>query len=128
VGKLLGYRLDKAVLSPGENLEITLYWRVGQTTDHNYSVFVHLFSDRVVAQHDGWPAEGQKPTSAWALQEVITDRHVVPIGPDVPPGTYWLVVGMYDAATLTSVSAFQPNGRPFEGGRIILQAVTVVAP
>lgn len=125
VGSLVGYRLQKDRFQPGENLQVALYWRASQETERNYSVFVHLESDRVWAQHDGWPVDGHKPTSTWAQGEVVTDQHVVPIGEDVPAGTYRLVVGMYDAATLQPLAAFGPDGQPIEQGRIVLQSVTV---
>jgi hypothetical protein len=125
VGILVGYRLTKDQVLPGENLEVTLYWRAGPETDQNYSVFTHLVSDRVWAQHDGWPVNGQKPTSTWARDEIIADHHVIPIGADVPPGSFQLVVGMYDAATLQPLPAAESNGQPIEGGRIVLQPVMV---
>jgi hypothetical protein len=128
VGTLVGYRLDEGRAKPGENLQVTLYWRADQPTDQNYSVFVHLESDRVWAQHDAWPADGEKPTSTWAQEEVISDQHVVPIGQDVPPGSYRLVVGMYDAGTLRNLPAYESNGQPIEGGRVVLQRITIYVP
>jgi 4-amino-4-deoxy-L-arabinose transferase-like glycosyltransferase len=128
-GALAGYWLERARVPPGENLRVTLYWRAGQETNHNYSVFVHLQSEgRVWAQHDSWPATGLKPTSTWAQGEIIADEHVVPVGTSVPPGSYQLVVGMYDAETLQPLAAFAPDGQPVAGGRIVLQPVTVYLP
>jgi uncharacterized membrane protein len=128
VGTLVGYQLNEDRAKPGENLKVTLYWRAGQSTDQNYSVFVHLESDRVWAQHDAWPVDGKKPTSTWAQEEVISDQHVVPIGEDVPPGSYRLVVGMYDAGVLRNLSAYESNGQPIEGGRVVLQRITIYVP
>jgi uncharacterized membrane protein len=128
VGTLVGYRLDRDRVCPGENLQVTLYWRAGQETDQNYSVFTHLQRDQVWAQHDGWPADGQKPTSTWTPDEVITDNHIIPIGEDVPSGSYRLVVGMYDVATLRPLPANEPNGDPITDGRVVLQPITVCAP
>jgi hypothetical protein len=125
---LLGNRLKGERVKPGDNLEVTLYWRVGHETDQNYSVFVHLVGDRVWAQHDGWPSNGQKPTSTWATEEVITDPHVIPIGQDVPPGSYWLMIGMYDGMTLEPLTAIDEDGHSIEGGRIIMQPITVYVP
>ena len=116
---------------PGENLKVTLYWRAGHATDHNYSVFVHLEQEgtgQIWGQHDGWPMEGQKPTSTWAQGEVITDLHVISIGEDVPPGIYKLVVGMYNAKTLQALSAWGPDGRAIENGRIVLQPIIIHVP
>ncbi len=128
VGTLVGYQLEKDRVRPGENLKVTLYWRAGKATEHNYSVFAHLESDRVWAQHDGWPGNGQKPTSTWAQEEVIADPHLISIGADVPPGSYRLVVGMYDAATLQTLAAFESNDLPIEGGRIVLESITIYVP
>jgi hypothetical protein len=128
VGALVGYQLEKERVKPGENLKVTLYWRAGREIDQNYSVFAHLQSDRVWAQHDGWPADGQKATSTWAPNEVITDEHIIPIGEDVPSGTYRLVVGMYDAATLEPVGANGAEGEPIADGRIVLQSIMIDKP
>jgi hypothetical protein len=128
VGTLVGYRLDKERVKPGGNLKVALYWRAGRETDQNYSVFTHLQSDRVWAQHDGWPADGQKPTSTWTQNEVITDEHIIPIGENMPSGTYRLVVGMYDAATLQALAANEPNGDPITDGRIVLQSIMIDPP
>jgi hypothetical protein len=128
VGALVGYQLDRERVKPGENLKVTLYWRAGRETDQNYSVFTHLQSDRVWAQHDGWPAGGQKATSTWAQDEIITDEHIIQVAEDVPPGTYRLVVGMYDAATLQSLGANEPGGEPITDGRIVLQSIIIDNP
>ena len=142
VGTLVGYRLEKnraqstdadTVTNPtsvmgGENLKVTLYWRAGHETDQNYSVFVHLQhtdTGQVWAQHDGWPMAGQKPTSTWAQDEMITDPHVISVGEDVPPGAYQLIVGMYDAKTLQALAARGPEGYAIENGRIVLQSITI---
>jgi mannosyltransferase len=128
VGTLIGYRIDSDRVKPGGNLQVTLYWRATRETDHNYSVFTHVQGDRVWAQHDSWPADGQKPTSTWAEGEVIRDHHVIPIGEEVPPGPYWLVVGMYDAETLRPLVANGSDGQPIEGGRVLLQPIAVYPP
>jgi uncharacterized membrane protein len=128
VSTLAGYRLEQDRVQAGENLQVTLYWRAGHANDHNYSVFAHLESDQVWAQHDGWPGNGQKPTSTWAQEEVIADPHLISVGANVPPGSYRLVVGMYDAATLQPLAAFGSDGQPIEGGRIVLESVVVYVP
>ena len=46
-------------------LRVELYWRTSQATAVNYSEFVHLIAEDgfLVAQSDGWPADGLRPTS-----------------------------------------------------------------
>jgi len=128
VSALVGYQLVQDRVKPGDNLEVTLYWRAGRETDRNYSVFTHLQSDRVWAQHDGWPMGGAKPTSTWAEGEIIADHHSIPIGSDVPSGTYQLLVGMYDAETLQPLTAIDMGGNVLDAGRIPLQLVSVYLP
>jgi hypothetical protein len=128
VGRLVGYRLDKQQIKSGENLQVTLYWRAEHEIDRNLSVFVHLSDGQVRAQHDSWPAGGNKPTSTWALGEVVEDRHLVAVGPEVAPGSYGLFVGMYDAANLEPVAAIDAHGQKIEGGRVPLQSITVAPP
>lgn len=51
-----------------------------------------------VAQHDGVPADGTRPTGGWAVGEVITDRHVLKLPADIAPGTYLLIAALYNPA------------------------------
>jgi hypothetical protein len=46
----------------------------------------------------------------------------------MPSGTYRLVVGMYDAATLQSLGANEPGGEPITDGRIVLQSIIIDNP
>jgi hypothetical protein len=128
VGALVGYQLEQDLVQPGGNLEVTLYWQAGQGVDRNYSVFTHLHGDRVWAQHDSWPMDGAKPTSTWAEGEIIADHHRIPVGPDVPPGTYQLLAGIYDTETLQPLTAVDEAGNMMDAGRIPLQSVRVVLP
>jgi mannosyltransferase len=128
VGTLVGYRLDQEQVQPGGNLQVALYWRADRETDRNYSVFVHLESDKVWAQHDSWPAEGAKPTSTWARGEIITDLHPIALDQDVPSGSFRLLVGMYDAESMAPLTAIDAQGHLIEGGRILLQPIMVDGP
>jgi hypothetical protein len=71
---------------------------------------------------------GARPTSTWAEGEIIVDHHSIPIGGDVPPGTYQLFAGMYDAETLRPLTAIDTGGNIIDAGRIPLQSVSVYVP
>jgi 4-amino-4-deoxy-L-arabinose transferase-like glycosyltransferase len=96
--ELVGYTLEPAPRA-GTPFTVTLYWRAGETGDVPYSVFVHVTPPDVpatiIAQHDGWPALGAKPTFTWARGEIVADAHPLP---GLPAGTYWLRTGFYNAA------------------------------
>jgi len=99
--RLLGYDLLDAPLAPGESLALTLYWQPQRDLDANLSTFVHLIdaSGEIAAQHDGVPLSGARPTLGWASGEVIADRIETALPADLPPGTYALRVGWYEAAS-----------------------------
>jgi len=98
-GELVGADLAALELRPGDDLDITLYWRALGPAEADYSVFVHLVApdNGILAQSDARPDGGVAPTTTWSDGEVIVDRHVLRVPEAVPAGDYELYVGMYDA-------------------------------
>ncbi len=99
---LLGHTLPAERLRAGEALEVTLYWRATQALDQDFSVFVHLLDERgnLVAQRDSQPNAGQYPTSTWMPGTVVRDQYTVPLPRDLSPGSYSVLVGMYEWPSL----------------------------
>lgn len=97
---LVGYHLPHAVWRGGDIVPLTLVWRAEETPAVRAKVFVHLIDDvgALVAQVDMEPGAGFAPTTSWAPGARIVDRYGIPLPPDIPPGTYRLLVGMYDFA------------------------------
>ena len=97
--ELVGYEIDRRVLSPGQTLNLTLYWRGLHKLKNNYTIFTHLRGDgnRVWAQHDSWPVTGSSPTTTWVPGEVVLDLHPIVTTAEVPPGTYELHIGIYES-------------------------------
>lgn len=94
---LIGYDLDTARSCPGGESVLTLYWRrAGPPIPRNYKVFVHLEGDRLVSQADDVPGCTAWPTTAWRPGEIIADRHVLELPPDVSADDYALSIGLYD--------------------------------
>jgi hypothetical protein len=122
--RLLGYDWDA-----GESLSpvggtLTLYWQADAPLSTDYVVFVHLLdkSGGLAWGADAPPLDGLYPTSAWSPGAVIADRREISPA-DLPPGTYALVVGMYDPDTLTRLPAAESAGRPVPGNVIPLNQV-----
>jgi len=121
-----GYSLQAAALSPGDILQITLFWQADAALTARYKVFVHLYSDPnqpPLAQQDGEPGGGLLPTTGWVPGQRYADNHGVLIPADMPPGQYTLFVGLYnlfDGARLPVAQAGQPVG-----DRLDLGAITV---
>ncbi|MDY7041122.1 MAG: glycosyltransferase family 39 protein, partial [Chloroflexota bacterium] len=110
--RLLGYVLDAGRAYPGGDLELTLIWEGLAAMDVDYHVFVHLEGEgQLWAQGDNAPGCGFKPTSAWAVGQVVVDpAYIVSIPADVPPGEYPLLVGMYEFDSAERLPAVGPDG------------------
>lgn len=124
---LLGYDLDSGPVKPGGNIHVTLYWKAQQGMEASYKVFVHLY-DRdgyLVAQRDGLPGLGAKPTTTWKVGEVVADRHVVPVDESVGAGKYMLAVGLYEEASGERLAAYGAGDGRLDGDRIVLGEVEV---
>lgn len=99
---LAAFTMDPARGVPaGGSLTVTLYWSTSHTPDKSYTVFVHILgpSGRLVAQHDGPPAEGTAPTTGWVPGQTMADSHRLVLPPDIAPGTYSLLVGLYEPSS-----------------------------
>jgi hypothetical protein len=96
---LLGSDLDPVPVSPGERLQVVLYWQALADMDIPYTVFVHLLGPdgRVVVGHDGQPAGDARPTTNWVPGEFVTDLHEMIVPANLQPGEYLFEVGIYDA-------------------------------
>jgi hypothetical protein len=86
---------------PGTPLEVTLLWEAFRPSLRSYTTFVHLLdgNGRLIAQHDGIPAEGTRPTTTWQAGERLLDRHGLVV-PEAATGPMTLVVGLYDSETV----------------------------
>ena len=102
-GNELHARADKP-----QELDVTLFWRADSPVNENYHVFVQLLDaeGRLVTQHDGQPLHGYLPTGDWSPDDVIPDRHRLPLPEDLPNGHYQLVAGMYLPATLERLPVY----------------------
>lgn len=123
---LTGYDLDLRWNSPGGVVVVTLYWQALDTVNLPYKVFVHLEdgTGRTWAQADDFPACGTRTTRSWRTGQVVTDRHVVALPADIPPGEYALQVGLYEPQTEQRMDWLDALGNP-QGTAYRLAAVSV---
>ena len=116
VAELLGYDLCPPLLvgeGTGEGytsdqpVPITLYWRALEgAANADYVVFTHVLAadGHLVAQHDGPPAAGARPTPGWLPGEIITDYHEM-VFREAYTGPAVIEVGLYNSVTLERVVA-----------------------
>ncbi len=107
--ELLAYEVDGLPVGPGDVVDLTLYWAAWSEMEEDYTVFTHLIDaeDRVWAQQDNPPQEGERPTSGWREGEVVADSYHLLLPDDIPAGQYRLEVGMYHWQTGERLSLSQ---------------------
>jgi hypothetical protein len=98
---LLGYALERDRVRPGENFTVMLYWRADERAADDYTAFAQLLgpfraTGPVWANDDRYPAD--TPTSRLWPGLVFADRRTLTVPPDMPPGTYEALFGLYRLA------------------------------
>ncbi|MBC7227069.1 MAG: glycosyltransferase family 39 protein [Thermoflexales bacterium] len=118
---LIGYRLERAVLAPGEELGLTLYWRaVGPFAGPRAATVQVLRGDRKIAQTDLPLNLG--PGEVWA------DHRRMVLAADARPGVYELKVAVYDPTGGGALPVYE-HGRALPvGGLLPLWEVRVSPP
>ncbi len=103
VGTLYGFSLAESTLTSGAPVEVTLVWQAHGATDQPYAVTAQLLSPDgvLLAQHDGQPAAGNRPTTGWVSAEFIEDMHQLEFREEhrAYTGPATLIVALYDPAT-----------------------------
>ncbi len=123
---LLGYQLLGEAL-PGHSLDVLLYWQSLAPLHADYTAFLHLMESAtgaLGAQFDTLPVSGLYPTSEWRVGDTIVTRMTLTLSPDLPPGEYHLLTGMYTYPDLMRLPVYAE--RPFaEHGLVWLQSVEI---
>lgn len=97
---LTGYRL---MAHRETGLQVLLKWITTEPLPTNFTVFIHLLASdgTLVSQSDAFPRWlTPQPTSQWLPQQSLLDSHLLSLPADLPPDTYTLQLGWYDAETL----------------------------
>jgi len=123
--RLQGYALGRESFAPGDVLPVTLFWETEAAVPARYKVTVQLLdgTGRLVAQHDGEPANGLAPTDGWQPGQHVPDRHGILLPGDLQPGRYTLAVALYHIASGERLPATL-NGEPV-GDLLMLTGVGV---
>jgi hypothetical protein len=125
--ELHGYGLGADAVSPGDALNFDFFWRsVAEDIPTSYKVLLHMISDsdEIIAQGDGFPVAGFRPTTSWRPGEVIKDTHLLSVPVTAPSGLYRIWAGFYDANTGERLAVFI-NGEMQPDGRLLLQTIEV---
>jgi hypothetical protein len=109
--RLLGYRIDTDIVTPGDYAKFDLYWESLTPTETEHLLFIHLLGegDRIVAQRDTLPGRGLLSTTQLTPGRTWTEHLAIRIPPQAyAPDELTVSVGVYDATTGARLQT--PNG------------------
>ncbi|HEU5089052.1 MAG TPA: glycosyltransferase family 39 protein, partial [Roseiflexaceae bacterium] len=135
--ELRGYTIlpHGGALRPGGTLPITLYWQALQTPGANYRMFLHLCRDcdrPPLANDDAAPLAGYPPageTTTWNVGDPVHDERTLLLPPDLAPGRYTLLLGVYPADRPTQEARLSINSsaETLSANRLVLGVVEISA-
>lgn len=122
LARLAGYDIQPERPQPGQPLELRLYWEALDTTDTNYTVFVHLLdgAGRRLDQRDRAPGDGRRPTDTWSPGEVIVDSYTFSLDWDRLQGPLHFDVGLYDPTVNHRLPVLDRAGQPTDASNVSL--------
>ena len=126
---LAGYALPATTYRAGESVRFTLFWEALATPASSYTVFTHIVADdpaQKIGQLDQRPVADKHPTPTWRRGDLFTDPYAVPIDPNARPGSYRLIVGLYQLETLERLP-ITVGGEPVGGDFYTLGKFVVMA-
>jgi hypothetical protein len=118
--RFLGYDVDASQVSADGRVWVNLYWKSLRETEADYRVFLDLVNGvyHVWGKQDGRPCRDGYPTSQWLGGAVVRDRREIEVWPGTPPGSYNLLINVYDSA---SARWLPPKG----GGELVIGPVEI---
>ena len=114
----------------GDILHLLLEWQSLAKAEESYTIFVHLIDGNNVpyAALDYTPLGGASPTHLWIPKwlpgQTYLDPYRLPIDPNLPPGQYFVEVGLYEMVNGRRLHISNANGN-LNGDRYILGTVIV---
>ncbi len=115
---------------PGDIVNIMLEWESLAKAEESYTVFVHLIDGNNVPYVflDYTPLGGSAPTHLWIPKWLPGQRYLdpyrLPIPEALPPGTYYIEVGLYEMVSGRRLH-ISDNAGNLNGDRYILGPITV---
>lgn len=121
---------DPLAARPGDTVHLLLQWQALARAEESYTVFVHLIdaANRPLVTLDYTPLGGSAPTHLWIPKWLPGQRYLDPyrleIPADLPPGAYYIEVGLYEMVGKRRLHMVDAAGNQI-GDRLILGPVSV---
>jgi hypothetical protein len=130
--RLIGYDIDHPTPRSSNVFTLTLQWEPRQPMQQDYALFVRVLDAQgnQVAQIDVPPAGPPAPTSTWRMHSYASWQHPIPLPPDLPAGTYWISIGIYNPTNfarlpISSTTAPPPDAPDDGPDTLLLQPITL---
>jgi hypothetical protein len=107
---LVGF--SATALGADNTFTLTLYWQALRAPQGDYKAFVHLLDEQgeQITQDDAIPRDGRYPTWAWQPGDLVPDTHQLTLPGPLPPGRYYLAVGLYHPQSGDRLPVVGPQG------------------
>jgi hypothetical protein len=121
---------EPLIAEPGDTIHLLLQWQSLAKAEESYTVFVHLIDtdNRPLVALDYTPLGGSAPTHLWIPKwlpgQRLLDPYRLVLPPDLPSGTYYIEVGLYEMVSQRRLHMADPAGSLI-GDRLILGPVIV---
>jgi hypothetical protein len=122
---------DPLPARPGDTIHLLLQWQSLARAEESYTVFVHLIdaANRPILTLDYTPLGGSAPTHLWIPKWLPGQRYLDPyqmaLPDDLPPGTYYVEVGLYEMVSKRRLHLADEEG-DLVGDRLILGPIDIL--
>jgi 4-amino-4-deoxy-L-arabinose transferase-like glycosyltransferase len=129
--RLMSYDVDVSAIRETGMLTLVTQWQARAPVEQNVMLFIHLLDEQGdrIAQTDVPPAGPEALPQNWNSGHYYRWFHQVQVGQDIPPGTYWLAVGLYHADTFERLplqgGPAQPDAPDYGADALLLEPVVI---
>ena len=114
---LIGFDQSSLSIAAGGALGVDLYWTTYAQPTASYQSVIHIVGPDGLrwSMPDSFRPRGYAnypSTKSWRAGEYALDSHEVELLPGVPPGTYDIVLTLFDRKSLAPASTLDDEGQP----------------
>jgi hypothetical protein len=111
--ELVGFAVEPRRVTAGDAVDVVTYWRPSEPLPADYTFFAQIVGEDTT-RYAASDVPPPRPTSDWAVGEVVELRLSLPVNANTPPDVYPLIVGLYTQTANGGFDRLQqvtPDGR-----------------